>query len=111
MVRRRGRSAHGRHQGEGGREWGAGGSKEALEALGIPDGGELRLTSEDAAGQANTIGPDTVAELWALARPRRRPCGSVVKELLLERRLEAALEEFDVPEACRLRAAIAAARG
>ncbi|MBD0275113.1 MAG: AbrB/MazE/SpoVT family DNA-binding domain-containing protein [Acetobacteraceae bacterium] len=85
--------------------------KETLEALGIPDGGELRLTAEDAAGEANAIGPDTVAELRALVRPWRRPSGSGVEELLLERQLEAALESFDIPEARRLRAAIAAARG
>lgn len=84
--------------------------KETLEALGIPDGGELRLTVEEAAVWANTVGPDTVAELRALVRPWRRPSGSAVEELLLERQLEAALESFDISQARRLRAAIAAAR-
>lgn len=85
--------------------------KETLAALGIPDGGELRLTAEGAAGRTEAISPDTAAELRALVRPWRRPAGSAVEELLLERRLEAALEEFDVAEARRLRAAIIAARG
>lgn len=84
--------------------------KETLEALGIPEGGELRLAVEDAAKQATAIGPDVVAELRALVRPWRRPSGSVVDELLLERQLEAALESFDILEARRLRAAIAAVR-
>ena|SRR3712207_8003839 len=84
--------------------------KEALEALGIPDGGELSLSVEGAGGRADTVGPDTVAELRALVRPWRRSSGSAVEELLLERQLEAALESFDIPEARRLRAAIAAAR-
>ena len=56
------------------------------------------------------VGPNTVAELRALLRPWRRPTGSAVEELLLERRLEAALEEFDTSEAKRLRAAFAAIR-
>lgn len=85
--------------------------KETLEALGIPEGGELRLTAENASQRLDAIGPDTVAELRALVRPWRRPSGSVVEELLLERQLEAALESFDISEARRLRAAIAAARG
>ena len=85
--------------------------KETLEALGIPDGGELRLAVEDAGVQVNTVGPDTVAELRALVRPWRRPSGSAVDELLLERQLEAALESLDTAEARRLRAAIAATRG
>ena len=85
--------------------------KQTLEALGIPGGGELRLAVAGPAVQVNTVGPHTVAELRALVRPWRRPSGSAVEELLLERRLEAALEEFDIAEARRLRAAIASARG
>jgi hypothetical protein len=67
------------------------------------------LAVEDAAKQADAIGPETMAELRALVRPWRRRSGSVVEDLLPERRLEAALESFDIPEARRLRAAIAAA--
>jgi bifunctional DNA-binding transcriptional regulator/antitoxin component of YhaV-PrlF toxin-antitoxin module len=85
--------------------------KEALEALGIPDGGELRLAVEGTVMQAGAIGPATVAELRALVRPWRRPSGSAVEELLLERQLEAALESLDIAEARRLRSGIAAARG
>jgi bifunctional DNA-binding transcriptional regulator/antitoxin component of YhaV-PrlF toxin-antitoxin module len=84
--------------------------KETLEALGIPDGGHVRLAAEDPGQQAAAVGPGTVAELRALLRPWRRPTGSVVEDLLLERRLEAALEEFDTEEARRLRAAFAAVR-
>ena len=85
-------------------------TKETLEALGIPDGGQLRLTTEEAGQRVGTVGPDTVTELRALLRPWRRPVGSVIEDLLLERRLEAALEEFDIAQARRLRAAFAAVR-
>jgi bifunctional DNA-binding transcriptional regulator/antitoxin component of YhaV-PrlF toxin-antitoxin module len=83
--------------------------KEALEALGIPDGGQVRLAAETPASKR----PRPAPAPWpscALLRPWRRPTGSVVEDLLLERRLEAALEEFDTEEARRLRAAFAAVR-
>ena len=68
--------------------------KETLEALGIPEGGELRLTVEDGELRGST-------RLTALRRMQRmlaagRPAAgepSIVDELIADRRAEAAREE------------------
>jgi AbrB family looped-hinge helix DNA binding protein len=68
--------------------------KEMRAALGIPDGGELRLRVED--GELRGLG-----RLMALARIQREVAGlvpagvSVVDEFLAERRAEAAREEAE----------------
>ena len=68
--------------------------KEMREALGIPDGGELRLRVED--GELRGMG-----RLAALRRTQRElrgsvpPGESVVDELIADRRAEAAREEAE----------------
>ena len=69
--------------------------KDMREALGIPDGGELRLRVED--GELRGMG-----RLAALKRIQRElrgsvpPGTSVVDELIADRRAEAAREEAEV---------------
>ncbi|GAA0600870.1 hypothetical protein GCM10009416_43530 [Craurococcus roseus] len=71
--------------------------KETLEALGIPDGGELRLMVVDGALRGST-GPSRLAALRRLQRKLAdaKPAGgepSVLDELIADRRAEAAREE------------------
>lgn len=71
--------------------------KETLEALGIPEGGELRLVVVDGALRGTT-GPSRLAALRRLQRKLAdaKTAGdeaSVVDELIADRRAEAAREE------------------
>jgi bifunctional DNA-binding transcriptional regulator/antitoxin component of YhaV-PrlF toxin-antitoxin module len=71
--------------------------KETLEALGIPNGGELRLMVVDGALRGST-GPSRLAAVRRLQRrlADAKPAGddsSVVDELIADRRAEAAREE------------------
>jgi AbrB family looped-hinge helix DNA binding protein len=82
--------------------------KEALEQLGIPEGGELNVSIEDGELRAVMVEAE-VRALQDLVRPWRREHGSVVDEFLTERRIEAALdvvENFDRDAASQARAAI-----
>ncbi len=68
--------------------------KEMREALGIPDGGELRLKVED----GELLGMGRIAALRRIQRELRGtvpPGTSVVDELIADRRAEAAREEAE----------------
>jgi AbrB family looped-hinge helix DNA binding protein len=87
--------------------------KDMREQLGIPEGGDLRLSVEDGELRAVTVAAE-VKELRDLVRPWRREHGSAVDQLLAERRIEAALEaveDVDREAAHSARAAIFAQLG